>query len=1083
MSLDDELQNHFKTTRDLADTLDPETGLAALDVAASRRHNLARGAGALTVVLVALVGTISFLNGGDDSTDVQLVDDPSPTATTTVDDRTQTQDDALGTAVITVDSDGLVRINGDMYDVFTEDPLFEPLLDNGRSMITDVGGYDGALLIETPEGVYWTDANQTQLRLITGELGARILDVSGPGIRPGGGMRAAIGWVEEGVETLAVFEINTEGGLIQSETTSATDLGGEILDASLGGQDNLWLLITIGADGGCTRHVRTDLDGNPTLLDDVLATRSACLPDEMAGLSESNAVLLSTPTQTGSVNVTIIDRTGGAVNVQSADADLGIGPVVVDTHLDPAGRNEAVVMRNGEGYVYVDMDAVLAAPDDPITGITAVPHLGGAPFTSVRFATGFAQHSLRAGAANEPGDVPGPEPIGDSVGLLTVDENGVVYINETIDTRWDDNPVYDPIDTEGPGTAIRAIDGSLGWLIIEAESGIWWTDPAGSFLDPVVEGSARLLDVADAPFRAVIESDGGLDIIGFDVDGRELLRGRMDAEQLPGTPTNATFDVEAEHILLTIDVADGCNTWLSLNISGEIAKPDGYEPVILDGTGCTGPEIAAWTHDVGLVSAAPGREDNWTLTVVEEDQELAQHQSPGAFQPRRIQTHTSQVTGRTAAVITGNGPEIVFVDVDAYRNGAVTLDGAIAGVIMSGQPNIASSKLVDMLPAHGLDQPREVELPDEPAGPAWPPTDQVVNRVVDVASDDVLNVRSGPGVENNVVFTLPPGFEGAVTFGEPMQLAAGGVWTQVFNPRSDDADESGWVNQAFLEPIDGADNRSCLFNGPQDHYIGLDSDTSDIARTESDATVVRSVETYRFGRCIRTVLELGTEFDFGEGSPLASGFPPDVTFTRGSPSTISFGESIIGANGVTARLIEGDRTSTVALSVNEDRQIVATFWMPTDLTFVHWDEANARIVLDVMDFGTDDPQFGYSAPLFVDDGLIITRTIVENERFTIHGLARPFEAVLGLQLRNADGPVEAEFIGTFDDGAPNISSTAVQTTGWTEAWGEFEFTMRLDEDEVDRLIIDFDPSSGARDESVESITVPLGALTRFAKLP
>ncbi len=71
--------------------------------------------------------------------------------------------------------------------------------------------------------------------------------------------------------------------------------------------------------------------------------------------------------------------------------------------------------------------------------------------------------------------------------------------------------------------------------------------------------------------------------------------------------------------------------------------------------------------------------------------------------------------------------------------------------------------------------------------------------VILVAEDDVLNVRAGPGVANEIVGELEPGEQGIVAGTEVVDVD-GGRWRQVHTASI----PGGWVNEAFLtaQPVD-----------------------------------------------------------------------------------------------------------------------------------------------------------------------------------------------------------------------------------------------------------------------------------------
>jgi hypothetical protein len=65
--------------------------------------------------------------------------------------------------------------------------------------------------------------------------------------------------------------------------------------------------------------------------------------------------------------------------------------------------------------------------------------------------------------------------------------------------------------------------------------------------------------------------------------------------------------------------------------------------------------------------------------------------------------------------------------------------------------------------------------------------------VVNVFSDDVLNIRSGPGVENTVVSTLKPNSTGITRTGRSSSVGED-LWVEIRNKDG----ETGWVNTDFL---------------------------------------------------------------------------------------------------------------------------------------------------------------------------------------------------------------------------------------------------------------------------------------------
>ncbi len=83
--------------------------------------------------------------------------------------------------------------------------------------------------------------------------------------------------------------------------------------------------------------------------------------------------------------------------------------------------------------------------------------------------------------------------------------------------------------------------------------------------------------------------------------------------------------------------------------------------------------------------------------------------------------------------------------------------------------------------------------PPIPPDPSWQ-LFETRFRVYDIAPDDVLNVRTGPGVRNPVITTLAPDASGIRVYA-PGALVGAAVWNPVQVPGG-----AGWVNARFLRP-------------------------------------------------------------------------------------------------------------------------------------------------------------------------------------------------------------------------------------------------------------------------------------------
>ena len=96
--------------------------------------------------------------------------------------------------------------------------------------------------------------------------------------------------------------------------------------------------------------------------------------------------------------------------------------------------------------------------------------------------------------------------------------------------------------------------------------------------------------------------------------------------------------------------------------------------------------------------------------------------------------------------------------------------------------------------------PTTTTLPGEPFDIVFAAGSEVA--VIGVAHDDVLNVRSGPGVEFDIVATLDPTSTDAIALGEG-RLLVGSIWQAV-----EAGAVEGWVNSSFLAQIGSVDDQT-----------------------------------------------------------------------------------------------------------------------------------------------------------------------------------------------------------------------------------------------------------------------------------
>lgn len=583
----------------------------------------------------------------------------------------------------------------------------------------------------------------------------------------------------------------------------------------------------------------------------------------------------------------------------------------------------------------------------------------------------------------------------------------------------------------------------------------------------------------------VPDGSEGTAIVTVDVDGVVRLNGVVvdpdGWEARLRAMTNIPSEGPEGQVLATSvgtsDEAAGCPRFTILDALGQPVDEHPLHTL----SRCLPGEMAEWSSAGHVVLVSPTQEDAWSITVLAADGRSAQLTSPGAFQPQQLDVHTD-ANGRTQALVLGTGEELVYVDVDAFLEEEVP-SIAIRG--MQNETNLVLARFVDGFEQH----PFQAQVDEVISNAIFHPPTRVephasVFDINNVQADDTLNARSGPGVEFDVVFEFGPNATGVVRTGNDATSTDGATWFEVFAPTSGVEFDVGWVNSAFLIEASVSDTRPCLFNGPQDHYIGIDW-TNPEGSASSDAAVISTIETYRFGGCLRTVIEFSDAWSYEDGgASRVTSLPTDIVVTRDNPPTIDFGSSITGAEVADTRFSErpGVAQSTF-VSMGADRQLDGViYYGPTTTMWATFDNSNGTLIIDVADirlptnadatlFDRVGPAVG---PLVDDNGLVLSSVArsADGDQWTFTGLARPFEANLALGVRHTDGtPIAVDWVNGVVDG--QRPDNGVMTTTWTEAWGQFEFTIIVpdDVDPADVVVL-FDPSGGAADDP-ETIDLPL----------
>lgn len=315
------------------------------------------------------------------------------------------------------------------------------------------------------------------------------------------------------------------------------------------------------------------------------------------------------------------------------------------------------------------------------------------------------------------------------------------------------------------------------------------------------------------------------------------------------------------------------------------------------------------------------------------------------------------------------------------------------------------------------------------------------DRVAADTADPFLNVRLDPGVDGSLLAKLPPNYRGLEATGQT-ETVNGQTWIEValMNPVAFDApvnspftNPTGWLSGALVVPL--ADGVS----------IGTDevpACSGDIALTPASGSgefhVAGLESTMLSGDCLRVVVTMAkgaSPFDWSAGSGQLG--LPDVAVVDSPLGTrldfSSTGTAWPGASDTTdGAFIMRDGDDYLAdpecprtcldLVVLREADEISTTMLPelgavvVDLKLAAGGSYNADAQVHLL----QEPQ--------TEPGAVI-----------VEGIARPFEATLGIQIVDAAGaPVSARYSGGALGGIEG-DQYGVNTTDWTEAWGYFIF--------------------------------------------
>ncbi len=323
------------------------------------------------------------------------------------------------------------------------------------------------------------------------------------------------------------------------------------------------------------------------------------------------------------------------------------------------------------------------------------------------------------------------------------------------------------------------------------------------------------------------------------------------------------------------------------------------------------------------------------------------------------------------------------------------------------------------------------------------------------ANDPFLNVRSDAGSSADLVAKLPPTYRGLRATGEQEVTADGATWIEVemLHPVaysgsvSFDANPVGWLNAGLTEPlVDGIG-------------VGLDEVPGCTAPASSPSSgsqlagsgYVFGLESARLADdCVRVVLTIG------EGQ---AAYAWDSVTAGTAPAASLPAIQIMSSGGLGVVVDLGSVTSAWPQATETGGGVYVVRAADGNLDLVSPLPVRSATVTALPEIGVVviDLAVAGSAPL-ADDGIVLTEEPRASAgSVTVLGLARPFEALLGISIEDASGQsVEATYSGSTFLGTMTTDTYAVGTTDWTTAWGSFaveakgldpgDYVMLLDEE-------------------------------------
>lgn len=317
------------------------------------------------------------------------------------------------------------------------------------------------------------------------------------------------------------------------------------------------------------------------------------------------------------------------------------------------------------------------------------------------------------------------------------------------------------------------------------------------------------------------------------------------------------------------------------------------------------------------------------------------------------------------------------------------------------------------------------------------------DRVSADGNDPFLNVRADVGSNSAVVAKLPPGYRGIRATGKSTETDDGAAWVQVelMHPVPVDGVDveaydrpTGWLNAALALPlVDG-------LSVSQDEVPACTGEHVLTSSTGSGEFHVAGLESAVLnGNCLRTVVTMAegsAGFEWPQAQPVVG--LPDVGVIDTDLGTIID----LGSTN-TAWPTATDTDSGAFIVRDGDQYLAANECASSCVDLVVPVPASSVTATMLPDLGIIVVDLSLDGQAAFDSSRQVHLTAeprIGSDSILVEGIARPFEANLGVEIVDAGGsPVTARFSGSTM-GVVEGAEYGVSTNDWTEAWGRFSFT-------------------------------------------